>query len=132
MRYLCGVSMTVYFFLSCSDGSSLSSFSAGSGLLHTILSLLLTSPTTLELGAQQWLNSLAGNLFCGVAVANMHPIESPPPGVRLEPTPYTNQLWSMFKDKQVTLSFLSSLLVMVLECLLLNSLCFFLFVLSLD
>lgn len=98
------------------DGISLVNFSPASGLLHTILGLLMTSPTTLELGAQQWLNSLSGNLFCGVAVANMHPIESPPPGLKLEPNPYPNQLWSMFKDRQICIA-AESLLLHVMRTL---------------
>lgn len=99
-----------------SDGSTGSSFSAASGLLQNVLSLLLTNPSTLELGAQQWLNTLTGNLFCGVALANMHPVENPPPGVKLESNSYSNQLWSMFKDKQVSIS-AESLLLHVMRTL---------------
>ena len=93
--------LLIFILFAFRERSAQCTFSAASGLLHTVLSLLSSNPMTLELAGQHWLNTLAGNLFCGLAVTNMHPVESLPPGLKMEPNSYPSQLWAMFKDKQV-------------------------------
>nr|CAD7204343.1 unnamed protein product [Timema douglasi] len=60
--------------------------SASAGLLATTLSLLTSSPVSVDLSCQQWLLHLAGNMFSGLAVNSLQdsrdtipPLSSGPP-----------------------------------------------------
>jgi len=59
-------------------------------LLGATVSLLLSSPIAVELSAQQQLLTLAGNLLCGCSMAAL--------------STNSHQQWSLFKDKQVSVS----------------------------
>nr|CAD7394386.1 unnamed protein product [Timema cristinae] len=49
--------------------------SASAGLLATTLSLLTSSPVSVDLSCQQWLLHLAGNMFSGLAVNSLRTVE---------------------------------------------------------
>ncbi|CAG2061280.1 unnamed protein product, partial [Timema podura] len=71
--------------------------SASAGLLATTLSLLTSSPVSVDLSCQQWLLHLAGNMFSGLAVNSLRTVEILSPPSQVDPH---KELWAMFQDRQ--------------------------------
>nr|CAD7458552.1 unnamed protein product [Timema tahoe] len=73
--------------------------SASAGLLATTLSLLTSSPVSVDLSCQQWLLHLAGNMFSGLAVNSLRTVEILTPPSQVDPH---KELWAMFQDRQLS------------------------------
>nr|CAD7264748.1 unnamed protein product [Timema shepardi] len=73
--------------------------SASAGLLATTLSLLTSSPVSVDLSCQQWLLHLAGNMFSGLAVNSLRTVEILSPPSQVDPH---KELWAMFQDRQLS------------------------------
>ncbi|KAK7793413.1 hypothetical protein R5R35_014313 [Gryllus longicercus] len=70
--------------------------SPAAGLLSISLSLLTASPIPLDLSCQCWLVSLSGNLFSGLAVWSLRPIDT-----SQNETDNQKAMWNILRDKQL-------------------------------